>query len=203
MKSIEGSKPQKWQVTASNYQQDACIKKLKPGDVITGEGKLKAAGGKRNPGGFNYYLYLKSKHIENCLYLPSGTSIKKTGQWQSLYYRILREREKLIHTCNAVFAPRAAHLITGICFGELQGDTSVRKQFSDAGVAHVLAVSGLHTGYLCLLILGLCRMMQLNENPSVQRIGVGLNGIYNDHRFCIIGDQSSDHALGRRIRPCF
>ncbi|MCH4072989.1 DNA internalization-related competence protein ComEC/Rec2 [Pseudoramibacter sp.] len=176
MKSIEGSKPQKWQVTASNYQQDACIKKLKPGDVITGEGKLKAAGGKRNPGGFNYYLYLKSKHIENCLYLPSGTSIKKTGQWQSLYYRILREREKLIHTCNAVFAPRAAHLITGICFGELQGDTSVRKQFSDAGVAHVLAVSGLHTGYLCLLILGLCRMMQLNETHQFSVLALALMG---------------------------
>lgn len=176
MKNIKDFNAQKWQVTASNYGQDACIKQLQPGDVIKGTGKLKPASGKHNPGGFNYFLYLKSKHIEACLYLPSGTSVKKIGRWHSLYYQILRGREKLIHTCNAVFAPQAAHLITGICFGELQGDAMLRKQFSDAGVAHVLAVSGLHTGYLCMLILGICHMLHLKEQHQFGVLALAMIG---------------------------
>lgn len=166
LKNVRRSKPRKWQVTVSGYHQDPDIKALKPGTVIRGTGQMSLARGKHNPGGFNYYAYLKSKHIDACLYLPSGSSVTKIGEWRSPYYSILAVRENLIDVCNDAFVPNAAHLITGICFGELQGDTELRQQFADAGIAHVLAVSGLHTGYLCMLVLSLCRFFELDDQKT-------------------------------------
>ena len=174
LKNVRHEKPRKWQVTVSGYNQDPDIKALRPGAVIRGIGQMSLARGKHNPGGFNYYVYLKSKHIDACLYLPSGSSVTKIGEWRSPYYSILAVREKLIDVCNDAFAPKAAHLITGICFGELQGDTELRQQFSDAGIAHVLAVSGLHTGYLCMLVLGLCCLFELNDRKTFGALAVVL-----------------------------
>ena len=177
LKNVQHTKPRKWQVTCSDYKHSV-IQSLKPGDVIEGKGQMSMARGKHNPGGFNYYVYLKSKHIDACLYLSPSSPVTKIGEWRSPYYSILAVREKMIDACNKAFEPKAAHFITGICFGELQGDTELREQFSDAGIAHVLAVSGLHTGYLCMLVLALCQRAQLEDRKTFSLLAAVLL-VYN------------------------
>lgn len=122
---------------------------LAPGDVISVKGTLKTADGKRNPGGFNDRLYLKAQGISQVLSVSSGKDVQVNGAYHSPYITVLNIKSRLIKTAQMYFSPVSAQIITGILLGETGDDTDLREAFSDAGIAHVLAVSGLHVGVLC------------------------------------------------------
>lgn len=143
------------------------LKTLQPGDMIRTEGALTLPNGRRNPGGFDYRRYLKSRGISAQIYVPYKQKVTLAGQWHSPVFMVLQLRKSLTAACNQYFDQRVAHLLTGILFGDLQGDTPLRETFADAGIAHVLAVSGLHVGYLCAAVWWLCKAMGRKETQAM------------------------------------
>ncbi|MCG2729738.1 MAG: DNA internalization-related competence protein ComEC/Rec2, partial [Acetobacterium sp.] len=122
-----------------------------PGEVVLLKGVLSEPPGKRNPGGFDYNLYLKSQSIDGLLAVePENIDI--VGRESSFYDQILGIKRSLEDRCDAYFSDAVSALLKGVIFGEKDINEDLSQSFQDAGVTHVLSVSGLHVAYVFLAL---------------------------------------------------
>lgn len=135
---------------------------LVPGDVLILQGQLSQPAGKRNPGGFDYQLYLKSLSIDGLLSIEPE-NIERIGQETTLYYQILGVKRALENQSDASFSADVSDLLKGVVFGEKNINEDLAKRFQDAGVTHVLSVSGLHVGYVFLVLSFLLMAIKINK----------------------------------------
>jgi competence protein ComEC len=118
------------------------------GDIIKFTGKLKIPQGRRNPNGFNYRAYLLQKGISTTAF---SREIEKIGKYKTNPFVVaaLNLRERLTTFYDSHLPPNLSSLMVGIALGikdNIPGETM--KAVKNGGVAHVLAVSGLHTGII-------------------------------------------------------
>lgn len=125
--------------------------KIIPGDVLNIKGELSKPPGQRNPGGYDYGLYLKSKGIAGLVYIESG-KIEKTGRDPSPFEPVIGLRNYLETISDTYLSKDVSDLLKGVVFGGKDINPDIKVSFQNAGVAHVLSVSGLHVGYVFLLI---------------------------------------------------
>ncbi|NMA94831.1 MAG: DNA internalization-related competence protein ComEC/Rec2, partial [Clostridiales bacterium] len=118
------------------------------GDTIAFRGILDLPAGQRNPKGFDYRVYLKNRDIYN---------IMSIGHEDIKLYEILnggfiRPMEKIAlwmdKTINR-YVGQGKELLKSMILGQKWDlPTDIRKQFSRTGTAHILAISGLHVGFI-------------------------------------------------------
>lgn len=111
-------------------------------------------------GTFDYASYLLHKGVSGTSYVPSG-SWMKSGQSSALTWkqRALQVRQQIVDKykewgIGEDQLPVLSALTVGFK-GELSDD--VRETYAVAGIAHVLALSGMHIGFLWMLISVLLR----------------------------------------------
>ena len=123
-----------------------------PGRRISAYGKLKEPSGADNPGCFDYRIYLRSRGIG---YAFSAKAIEIIDDGpvsvRARYKRWLFEaRENFLDRFGD---PEIRAFIKGTVFGDKSDiGEEVLKDFTDNGTGHILAVSGLHTGFLYSLL---------------------------------------------------
>ena len=108
-----------------------------------------------NPGGFNYKLWLFRNEITHQLYLAKGTwtllPTKKSKQYLQVLQQKISNRLRQNITGKQEKAVAAALLI-----GYKQDiDSDLMKAYSNTGVIHVIAISGLHLGLIYGLLLSI------------------------------------------------
>ena len=108
-----------------------------------------------NPGGFNYKVWLFRHEIIHQLYLAKGSwtllSSKKSKQYLQILQQKIRTRIQQNITGKQEKAVAAALLI-----GYKQDiDSDLMKAYSNTGVIHVIAISGLHLGLIYGLLIGI------------------------------------------------
>ncbi len=123
-----------------------------PGRRITAYGKLREPPGADNPGCFDYRIYLRSRGIG---YAFSAKSLEISDDGpvsvRNRYKRWLFEtREDFLDRFSD---PEVRAFIKGVVFGD-KSDISEEtlEDFTANGTGHILAVSGLHTGFLYSLL---------------------------------------------------
>ncbi len=119
--------------------------------------------GRRNPGGFNYSFYLRSTGIDALIY-PRSLQVDSLGPGESgcLQSTVIKIRRDMSTAISSTLPSPTAELLTAVLFGrrqQLPGD--VETNFRQAGVGHLMAVSGLHVGLVAALVLGMARMIGL------------------------------------------
>ena len=112
-----------------------------------------------NPGGFNYKEWLFRNEITHQLYLAKGSwamlPTKKSNQYLQVLQQIIRNRLQQNITGKQEKAVAAALLI-----GYKQDiDSDLMKAYSNTGVIHVIAISGLHLGLIYGLLIGIFSWM--------------------------------------------
>lgn len=139
------------------YEPDREVKrKLIPGRKIRVSGTMESPQGRRNPGCFDYALYLKSRGITATMTghdfeLSDGSRISLRGQ---LYL----VREDYIRRLAGYTDEDTAALFRAIMFGDKgEMDQEVLEIFQRNGTAHILAVSGLHIGIIYGFLVWLWR----------------------------------------------
>ena len=122
------------------------------GDRVRFAGNLYRPSGQVNPYGFDFRMYLLQKGIPAGV---SGAAQAETpdhpgrGLWSLLY----RARQGLLRRTRSIFGPDSA-LPEALLLGDRSNlPEETQKGFADAGVAHLLAVSGLHVGLIAALML--------------------------------------------------
>lgn len=177
----------------------------KRGDRVALRGMLREPGTARNFGGFDYRSYLRQQRIHWLLTLKGIEGIQVTSvpfQWS--FVQLLRWsdglRDFLKTRINELFHPEYTGLMNAMLIGWKEDiDPEQYGQFSDLGLTHIMAISGLHVGvFIGSLLwimkrLGLTRerylaigmlflpfyMLLTGAAPSTVRAGMmGMAGLY-------------------------
>jgi len=135
------------------------------GDSISYNGSIFRANINNNPFSFNYREYLENKHIDGLSYAYCS-DIEVTYSGRNLYfYTIIKPREWLRNSIDRYYSPRYAGFLKAILLGEKESlSPQIREDFAHSGLSHILAVSGLHTGVIALIILVVLQIFIRNRN---------------------------------------
>ena len=167
-----------WNETRGNVYlymaKDSAIATLQPNDIIIFRGKVKRPD---SIGTFDYATYLRRKGIAGTAYVSTG---KLSLVGKSPRFSLCVASKQLQHLLVTRYREVG---ITGNELGTLAAltlgyreelDPAIRQSFQRAGAAHVLAVSGLHTGIiyavLWMLLTGLGYWRPLYEQKWRRRI---------------------------------
>lgn len=134
------------------------------GDVLKIKGKLEKPIGQKNFGEFDYELYLAREKIFTYLNIWQEKDIQKIGENDSnfLVSFSLSARDKIKEITKQTLPPPYNYLLVGMLLGEKSFIPSHLKEiFAEAGIMHILAVSGLHVGIIAMALLALLSMLKL------------------------------------------
>lgn len=135
------------------------------GDTLSAVARVERPRGVRNPGGFDERLYLLSQGVHVKAY---AESVEKTGYAPSLAVAMANARRYISDVMDRVFEPDAAPIAKGMLLGDKRElDDVTYAAFKDTGMAHLLAVSGLHAGILITAVYGFFRLVRLGRSPRL------------------------------------
>ena len=134
---------------------DSLFNMLKPGYKISVSGTYVKGGETRNPGEFDYNHYLNSIGISG---LFNTYNVDDLKVYQKNIYPfanfVNNVRKYLNRQIIKLHSAQTVSLLRGLLLADRSGiDYAVRIEFVNSGVIHVLAVSGLHTGFIILVFL--------------------------------------------------
>jgi len=114
-----------------------------------------------NPGGFDYEPFLARRQIYLTGYLQSDAGVELVrremrGPWGGIEYL----RRELRRFLESRLPSEHAALMKALIVGDMGGiSQEMRGDFTAAGVAHVLSISGLHVAMLGLVVFFLIRFL--------------------------------------------
>lgn len=134
---------------------DSLYKILNPGMLISIKGNYYRGREKRNPGEFDYNKYLHSKGISGNVYCYDIKDFKMiNSNYNFVKSVIFKIRKSINDEIQKLYQTKSAALLKGLLLADKSGISyQTKTDFINSGVIHVLAVSGLHVGYIILIIL--------------------------------------------------
>ena len=139
----------KVRVTLRWKEKNEMPAELSYGQEVSLQGKLYEPKGRRNPGGFDYRFYLETEGISASFYGPADniSILGFSDQISALQLAALKLKSRMSAVLRAYLPRREGALLVGMLFGERNAlDEETIGLFSQSGIAHLLAVSGLHVG---------------------------------------------------------
>jgi competence protein ComEC len=105
-------------------------------------------------GYFNYKNYLNKKGVKYQLYVNQIIKVEET---QTFYDNLLNFKSDLIYFINqSALNNHAKNIIQALLLGERTHlEDEVKVSFSNTGIIHILAISGLHIGLISTMLLWL------------------------------------------------
>lgn len=142
-------------VRGENDELNRLYDKLIPGNKVRIEGTYQEGREERNPGEFNYYKYLASRGISGLFYISDPYEVKIVD-WSSNTFQaaIFNARKYLDAQITSLHNFQSAGLLRGLLLADRSNiDYETKTEFVNSGVMHILAVSGLHVGYIILIFV--------------------------------------------------
>ncbi len=134
------------------------------GDVLKIKGRLEKPIGQKNFGEFDYELYLAREKVFTYLNIWQEKDIQKIGENDSnfLVSFSLSARDKIKEITKQTLPQPYSYLLIGMLLGEKSFiPPHLKEVFAEAGIMHILAVSGLHVGIIAMALLALLSMLNL------------------------------------------
>lgn len=128
------------------------------GSRISVEGELRAFSAARNPGEFDYGSYYRSLGMNYRMFADSWQEAGKEGRWgrEILYQGSVHAGEIL----ERIADPKDAGIFRAAILGERsQLDGEIRALYQKSGIAHLLAISGLHLSLVSAAVYGTLRRL--------------------------------------------
>lgn len=153
---------------------------LRPGQQILACGNLVWPLAERNPGEFNFARYLQQRDIQAVLRVRrdgwidatdlAPAPVFATSAWMAGF------REHLQTQIDRYAEPETAPILKALIIG-MRGaiDDETSEQFARSGVIHVLAVSGLHVGFVMGICYGVLWLLRL---PRLRLIALVLAAVW-------------------------
>lgn len=153
-----------------------CKKELDYGDIVNLRGKISCFKGVRIPYGLNRKVFYDRIGISGFIKNPVEIEVldKRKGSWfyQKIVYNF---KEKIDSFLNKHFNKTHSAVLSGLILGEKEKiDSEIIDNFRKTGLAHILAISGLHTGFVFLILLILAQLLRLRHNYNYFLIISGL-----------------------------
>lgn len=120
--------------------------KVNIGDKITLQGQLLQLNGIRNPGGFNQFLFLRTRKIQYTMFPQVISHIETVENLQTFLHST---RNKLINVFDTVLPKAESGIIRSMVVGDRSNlDEDIVDLYRISGMYHILVISGLHISIL-------------------------------------------------------
>ncbi|EPY08921.1 DNA internalization-like competence protein ComEC/Rec2 [Paenibacillus alvei TS-15] len=168
------------QIKLSSKQELQQVDQWNRGQLVRIQGKLEAPGDAGNFGGFSYRDYLHTLQIDWLLkvsglqHLTSHTAIETissyapTIMWNRMLAYVDQGRERLAAILEHMYKQPHSGYMQGLILGTRGDmDPDIYQQFSQLGLTHILAISGLHVGVLIGALLYLFRLLRMTKETGI------------------------------------
>lgn len=132
-----------------------CDYTLDAGDVVAFPQAFTAITGDGNPGAFDYGAHFRHRGIGSRQFIAADRLVHM-GTFDTFFTMVERHRRAAEHSVMALdgLSPDARRLVIALALGNDDYiDPEMRDEFAAAGIAHVLALSGLHIAILAMLTM--------------------------------------------------
>lgn len=134
---------------------------FKAGDELLIYDDINDASNGRNPGDFNYKKYLESIDVYGQVYIDKPRIIKVTNNVKRLPWYVNYKNQLLNDLQQSNLTINSRSLVEALILGQRQNvNPTITKNFRDAGVIHILALSGLHVGIILIILQFLLRWLR-------------------------------------------
>jgi len=158
------------------------------GDEIQLTGRLSWPLPPGNPGEFDFVTFLERRRVAGLFYVghPSALHVTEPAGWLEPGFWLTRLRRDAWRALNDAVHPDNRGIATALLLGsrnEVRAETE--EVFIGSGTMHLLAISGLHIGILCLLLIRVGHWLLIPWNQRLVLIAL----------FCIL------YAMITDLRP--
>lgn len=163
------------------FSKDIPASSLSYGSSIFINKPLQPVKSSGNPGSFDYQTYCKHAGIAYQVYLtPADFSLSQTVETRVLKKFIFQCRETVINILKInIPGTREAGLAEALLIGyKDELDKDLVQAYSNTGVVHIIAVSGLHLGIIYWLLTLLVRPLAQKRSGKWLAILVTLTGLW-------------------------
>lgn len=150
--------PEGWEVVNGKailyFTIDSTSKTLRYGDVLLLKTKLRDINTPKNPYEFDYKKYLSQKKIYGNAYITDQYSIiekSNRNDIKSTVYKLRQGMMDIINSTSLTTQEKAIAEAMLLGWDENLDDDTILK-FSNAGISHLLCVSGLHLGIIATMV---------------------------------------------------
>jgi len=141
------------------------------GDLLQINCNLQEPKGQRNPGQFDYKKYLADQDIFLITYVNHIDSIEVIERQAGNYFVqsiIEPVRKHFNKSLNSFVTDENSSILKALLLGEKQDiETDLLEQFKKVGVVHVLAISGLHVGFIIIFVMIILSLLRLKYNHQI------------------------------------
>ena len=157
---------------------DPLLERIQHGDRLRMIGRLTTPSGLRNPGGFDYQAYLHSRRIYRLFLLQKQSRpqrLPRRTDRLSITRLSSPMRRWMLSRIDSLYPAESASLIKTLLTGDKSSlDEETRSAFSKTGIVHILAVSGLHVGFILLILTTVFGFFRLPSMIQVLLVIAGL-----------------------------
>lgn len=132
------------------------VNRLKVGMNLWVRGKAELFQEARNPGEFDYRMYYRSQKLRCRI---KADKIEAAGGEESAFWRQISSVRQFVKEALAfLYGEEDRGVFQAILLGDKSDmDSEIRELYQDGGIAHVLAVSGLHVSLIGMSLYGFLR----------------------------------------------
>jgi competence protein ComEC len=134
------------------------------GDVVKLRGDLKPPRKPGNPGEFDYPAYLADQGVYYTLSLKKANEINIIAPQSGLLKWVDSFRSQGEKLTKQVLPQRESAILLGMLLGSREGmDDEQYDDFQKTGIVHLFSVSGLHVGFVLLLVAWLTSLIKVSS----------------------------------------
>ena len=164
------------------------------GEIHKITGKLQKFSKARNEGGFDRRTYYQSLKLDFAVMERESQFLGKQINWWESQVLVLREN------IRKVYAQYASQQVAGFLSAMVLGDKSeldkdLKRAFTDGGLAHILAISGLHVSIIGRKVYNILR----NRGISFVMAGIMAGLILISYCFMVGNGMSAIRATGMLV----
>lgn len=154
----------------NRFKEDQPVN-LTYGDVIELKGKIEPLPPQRNPGEFDYGSYLKLHGVDAVFSAYGFENITLAGHEEKNpfnTYVIIPVKQYSIKVIDENVGGAEGEYLKGLLLGERSNiSKEMKESFINAGVANIIAVSGLNVAYVMLLIWGILLFIPVRQSFKI------------------------------------
>jgi competence protein ComEC len=132
------------------------------------EGRIDIPKEKRNPGGFNYRLYLAQSGVSAMIFAKNNSIKPGEIENRGIFAKAgIAVRHGIIKTINASLPSQQAGLLNGMLIGYRGGlSKTVQQAFCDSGLMHIMAVSGANVAFIVIPLVFIFKKAGLKRKSA-------------------------------------
>ena len=137
------------------FRKDSLSRRLRQGDLLVMDATLDPVVNAGNPHEFDYRGYLARKRIGRSAFVESGHWQRLDSYAQNPLFNFSNQiRNHLLDILKrATLSGNELSVASALVLGyRADIDAELRKAYSSSGAVHILAVSGLHVGIVCMVL---------------------------------------------------